>query len=107
MSLVRRSILVVMLAACGGTNSGDGAEVFRSICSNCHGPDGVPPQEQVVRIHPRNLTSPEFRAHVTPALVEKQVRYGSQNKLMPAFQGVLREDQIMAVSAYVAERFHP
>ena len=50
----------------------------------------------------RDLTSAEFRARVTPALVEAQIRGGSKNKLMPAFEGALSDAQIKAVAAYVA-----
>jgi mono/diheme cytochrome c family protein len=50
----------------------------------------------------RDLTSAEFRARVTPALVEQQVRTGSANKLMPAFDKGLTDVQIAAVAAYVA-----
>ena len=54
------------------------------------------------RLNVRDLTSRELRARITPALVEAQVRKGSQNKLMPSFEGVFTEAQIKAVSAYVA-----
>ena len=41
---------------------------------------------------------------MTPALVENQVRHGSKNKLMPAFEGALTDAQIKAVAAYVPRR---
>lgn len=56
------------------------------------------------RIGVRDLTAAEFRARVTPELVEAQVRTGSKNKLMPAFDGALTADQIKAVAAYVASK---
>lgn len=55
-----------------------------------------------VRLGVRDLTAPEFRARVTADLVEQQVRHGSQNKLMPAFEGAITDAQIRSVSAYVA-----
>lgn len=100
-------ILAAAAAACHPTESGDGAEVYKTICAACHGEDGKPPPDKVTQLHPRDFTAPEFRARVTVDLVTKQVRYGSQNKLMPAFAGVLREDQITAVAEYVTKRFHP
>ena len=51
------------------------------------------------------MTPPEFRARVAasgPGLVEQQVRHGSKNKLMPAFEGAISDAQIRAVAAYVA-----
>jgi mono/diheme cytochrome c family protein len=83
----------------GGAN--DGPAVFSSLCATCHGPEGHPPAAMVARLNVRDLTAPEFRARVTPALVEQQVRRGSANKLMPAFEGI-SDAKITAVAAYVA-----
>lgn len=96
---------LVALAGCeqqvagGSTN---GSTVFQSICAACHGETGKPTAANVARLGVKDLTAPELRARITPALVENQVRHGSQNKLMPAFEGALTEDQIKAVAAYVA-----
>ena len=72
------------------------------MCAACHGPTGKPNAMMVARIGVKDLTAPEERAKITPELVEKQVREGSQNKLMPAFAGALGDAQIRAVAAYVA-----
>lgn len=56
----------------------------------------------VARLGIRDLTAAEFRARVTPGVVEQQVRTGSKNKLMPSFAGVLDDAQIKAVAAYIA-----
>jgi len=93
------------LGGCGGEPSGgakDGRTVFESLCASCHGLDGRPPAAMVARLGVRDLTAAEFRARVTPGLVEQQVRAGSRNKLMPAFAGLLEDAQITAVAAYVA-----
>jgi mono/diheme cytochrome c family protein len=76
--------------------------VFQMMCATCHGADGRPPAAMTARLGVRDLTSAEFRARVTPGLVEQQVRNGSKSKLMPAFAGVLDDAQITAVSAYLA-----
>ena len=76
--------------------------MFQSLCATCHGPDGRPPAAMVARLGVRDLTAPEFRARVAADLVEHQVRHGSQNKLMPAFEGALSDAQIKSVAAYVA-----
>jgi mono/diheme cytochrome c family protein len=95
-----------MVVACNNTKVAGGAtagpEVFASVCATCHGPGGKPTEAMVQRLNVRDLTSPEFRARVTPALVEHQVRTGSKNKLMPSFEGALSDAQIAAVAAYVA-----
>ena len=98
-------LLVAALAACNGDPAGGatgGAQVFASVCATCHGPSGKPTEAMVQRLNVRDLTAPEFRARVTPQLVEAQVRNGSKNKLMPPFQGALTDAQIKAVAAYVA-----
>ena len=95
------------LGGCGQDASGsagvkDGRAVFESLCASCHGPDGRPPAAMVARLGVRDLTAPEFRARVTPGVVAQQVRTGSKNKLMPAFEGLLDAAQIKLVAAYVA-----
>ena len=98
-------LLALCVAACEKervTAGADGAQIFQSVCAACHGPTGKPTEANVARMNVRDLTSQELRARVTPALVENQVRKGSQNKLMPAFEGALTDAQIKAVAAYVA-----
>jgi mono/diheme cytochrome c family protein len=93
------------LAGCSGDPSAgakDGKAVYQSLCISCHGPDGKPPAAMITRLGVRDLTASEFRAKVTPGLVERQVRAGSKSKLMPSFEGVIDDAQITAVSAYVA-----
>ena len=97
-------LLVLCAAGCEqrAVGSADGAELFQSACAACHGPTGKPTESNVARMNVRDLTSPELRSRITPALVENQVRNGSPNKLMPAFEGALTDEQIKAVSAYVS-----
>ncbi|MBS1118795.1 MAG: cytochrome c class [Deltaproteobacteria bacterium] len=76
--------------------------MFGTYCAACHGANGQPPAAMAARLGVRDLTSPELRGRVTPALVENQVRKGSANKLMPAFEGAISDAQIKAVAAWVA-----
>jgi mono/diheme cytochrome c family protein len=107
--LVRAWILLIALVGCSGAAGGsvDGPSVFRSVCATCHGETGKPTEAMIARLAVRDLTANEFRVRATPALVEAQVRSGSKNKLMPAFGGALTEEQIKAVSAYVASPGFP
>jgi mono/diheme cytochrome c family protein len=100
-------MLVIMLAAaigCGpsASETQDARSTFQNLCASCHGPEGKPNEAMVARLGVRDLTSPEFRARVTPDLVEHQIRAGSANKLMPSFDGVIDDVKIKAVAAYVA-----
>jgi mono/diheme cytochrome c family protein len=81
--------------------STDGAAVFAQACARCHGDAGRPNEQMIKGLGVRDLTSPEFAARATLALVQKQVREGSQNKIMPAYATVLTPAQIDAVAAHV------
>lgn len=102
-------LLALAVAACNaGTDSKDGAEIFKTICATCHGENGKPTEAMVQRLGVRDLTNPEFRKRLATdgaMLVENQVRYGSKNQLMPSFTGSLRDDQMTAVARYVFDRF--
>lgn len=89
-------------AGASGAAPGDGARIYEAMCAACHGPTGKPTEAMVARMNVRDLTSAALRSRVTPTLVEQQVRAGSTNKLMPAFEGAMSDAQIKAVSAYVA-----
>lgn len=80
----------------------DGPGQYRRHCATCHGVTGKPDATMMTRLGVRDLTAPEMRARITPALVEQQIRNGSQNKLMPAFAGALSDAQITAIAEYVA-----
>jgi mono/diheme cytochrome c family protein len=98
---------LVILAACSAKeqagSSVDGSDLFARFCATCHGPDGKPDATMVARLNVRDLTAPAFRTKVTYALVETQVRQGSQNKLMPAFAGLFTDEQIAALAKYVSD----
>lgn len=106
-------LAIAVLAACdkgagvAAGSSTNGAEIYRSVCAACHGAEGTPDDAMRARLNVRDLTAAEFRARATVALVEGQVRSGSQNKLMPAFAGALTDEQIKAVAAYVASPTFP
>lgn len=106
-----KAVLLFLVAACNNTQVAGGAtngpKVFASVCATCHGPGGKPTEAMIQRLNVRDLTAPEFRARVTPALVENQVRTGSKNKIMPSFDGALSDAQIKSVAAYVASPTFP
>lgn len=96
--------VVVAAAGCRRTIAGgstDGAAVFAAACAKCHGDTGKPPPQMTASLGVRDLTSPEFIARRTRALVEHQVRSGSSNGRMPAFTGAITDAQIGAVVDYV------
>lgn len=110
--LGKAGIFVIVGLAMQGCNrpaaggSQDGATVYAAVCATCHGDKGHPSASMAAQLGVRDLTEPAFRARVTVALVEAQVRKGSANKLMPAFAGALTDAQIAAVSAWVVAGIH-
>jgi mono/diheme cytochrome c family protein len=106
---VTSRITLVLVAACAAGACGDatggsveGPALYAKLCATCHGDHGKPQAAMALRLGVRDLTAPELRARITPELVEKQVRFGSQNQLMPAFKDLISPEQVKAVSAYVA-----
>jgi mono/diheme cytochrome c family protein len=102
-----RFVWLLILVACSAKeqagSSVDGADLFARFCATCHGPNGKPDATMAARLNVRDLTAPEFRAKITYALVETQVRNGSQNKLMPSFAGAFTDEQIAAIAKYVSD----
>lgn len=102
---MKRFAIACLLVACDPApelGASDGKGVYAAYCARCHGEYGKPPAAMVAKFAVRDLTSGELRARVTQAVVEQQVRKGSDNKLMPTFQGVIGEAQIKAVANWVA-----
>jgi mono/diheme cytochrome c family protein len=96
-------VLLLLLVACdAGANLKDGTQVYEQICVTCHGQTGTPDATMVAKLGVKDLRAPALRAKITSYLVENQVKHGSQNKLMPAFEGALTDIQIKAVAEYVA-----
>lgn len=99
-------VLCSAASGCSGNVAGgsvDGGRVYQTACATCHGEHGTPPPSMVAQLGVKDLRSPAFRARADRALVTRQVRLGSANKLMPAFTGALTDAQIDAVAAYVLE----
>jgi mono/diheme cytochrome c family protein len=103
-----RFVLAVIVAIGGcdrptlSADDVDGPTIYAAYCARCHGPTGKPPASMVAQTGVRDLTTTEIRARITKELVENQVRRGSANTLMPAFEGLITDEQIKAVSAWVA-----
>jgi len=89
--LVAALVVALGLGACDAGDPGDG-------------PIGTPDATMVAKLGVKDLRSPELRARITTYLVENQVKHGSKNKLMPAFEGALSDVQIKAVADYVSSK---
>src|SRR5437763_10660725 len=103
-----KSVALLVLVACSqGTDATRGQELFQQMCAACHGPKGTPDASMVARLGVKDLNAPELRKKITVKLVSDQIHNGSQNKLMPSFDGALKEFQIQALAEYVASPAFP
>jgi len=86
-----------LLALSAGTGSAAdvirGGEIYRAYCANCHGPSGRP----VLPTAP-DFSRQERLFQPDPSLMQS-VRNGKG--AMPAFQGLLRDREILDVVAYL------
>ena len=103
---MRSVVFLVVAAACAACTSTadlkDGRQVYDMVCVTCHGPTGTPDATMVAKLGVKDLRAPELRAKITTYMVENQVKHGSKNKQMPAFEGALSDVQIKAVADYVS-----
>jgi mono/diheme cytochrome c family protein len=98
-----KALWLIVLAGCTSTaDLKDGKQVYDQICVTCHGPTGTPDATMVAKLGVKDLRAQELRSRITTYLVENQVKHGSKNKLMPAFEGALSDVQIKAVADYVS-----
>jgi cytochrome c oxidase cbb3-type subunit 3 len=79
----------------------DGALLFASTCSRCHGAKGTggPPLGDG-QPAPRNLTDPAFQASKTDEELVATVKNG-KNGVMPSFKDVYSDAQIRALVRHV------
>ncbi len=94
-----------LAAGCTGAGSSagdiDGQALYEELCARCHGPDGEPTPSMVAQHGVRDLTEPTVQAEMTDDEIHEQVIRGSRNHQMPAFGGVVSDEEIEAVIRHV------
>jgi cytochrome c553 len=84
-----------------------GAEKFTQLCISCHGEkgDGSGPAGAALNPRPTNFTDPANAARLTDEYVYKVVKDGGaangRSPLMVAWNGVMKDDELRNVAAYV------
>ncbi len=78
----------------------DGPKIFAEACARCHGADGVPSQGMQSRTGVKPLNSARA-VGMTDAELLAQIRNGSKNRMMPAFQGAMNDEQLTALVAHI------
>ncbi len=95
---------VVLLAGCDRKVAGgrvDGAEIFREVCSRCHGSSGQPNASMIARYGVKSLRTPHVQDELKDADIRSQILRGSKNKQMPSFEGAISDAQIGAVIEHI------
>lgn len=102
-------LVAVPVRAAEPAASTRGKDVFIIRCAPCHGDNGGGdgPAAAAIDPKPRNFRDPAFWHGRTTAQVRLVVKSGRPGTLMAPFEGVLSEDEIDAVVAYVFETFRP
>jgi mono/diheme cytochrome c family protein len=91
-----------------GPPEATGKRVYGERCAPCHGDDGGGngPAAAALEPRPRNFRDATFWKGRDVAQIRQVVRQGKPGTMMQPFQGVLTDEEIDAVVAFV-ERFRP
>lgn len=78
-----------------------GADVFRTNCATCHGPQGHGdgPAGQSLEPHPRNLA--ELQAKAGDDYLFWRIREGKPGTSMVAWKGILTDEQIWQAVSFI------
>jgi mono/diheme cytochrome c family protein len=101
-ALLGRWFLVVGALGCEArdpTPAGRGARIFVRTCAGCHGADGRGALRAGLVKPPRDLTNPGFQVQMTNEQLRHSIRIGKGQ--MPAFGGLMSDDEIADVIAFV------
>jgi len=124
--IIRKKYFIILMALCVSTsvmaqfNSADlakGKQIYQSNCSACHGMagNGNGPSAIYLNPLPRDFTKGKYKFRTTPSgslptdkNIHKTIRNGVMRTSMPAFEGILNDQDINDVTAYIkslAEKF--
>ena len=94
-------VAVCMLVAAGTAQAQAAADLYKTKCQACHGPDGVGSTTMGKKLGARDFHSPEVQK-LTDAQFIEVITKGKEK--MPAYgAGKLTADQIKGLAAYVRE----
>ena len=78
-----------------------GAEVFKTNCESCHGPQGHGDGPAGVALDPTPKNLPELAAQVGDDYLYWRINTGKEGTAMVAWKGVLTDEQIWQAVAYI------
>nr|MDJ0741364.1 cytochrome c [Gammaproteobacteria bacterium] len=86
-----------------------GEALYQANCAFCHAADGTGKNwiGTFMLPHPRDLTSAEAMADMTPLRLAQVIATGLPGTSMPAWGSVLSDSEIHSIVRYVDAVFHP
>ena len=100
-------IAASLLAITNIVSAADGAALYETNCTKCHGPDGKGTTKMGIKAGAKDLTDPAIQAEMTEEKVTKQIREGVKDGdkvKMKAFPD-LSDDDVKALVAYTLATF--
>ncbi len=100
-------VMVFSIDAFAGGDAAKGKESYDQICASCHGATGKGDGVAAAALDPkpRDLSSAEYVSTLSDDHIFKVIKEGGpaagKSPLMPAWGGVLSDDQINNVIAYI------
>ena len=92
--------LIALAICCGAfaalsvaADAPDGAALYKSKCSMCHGPDG----KGYAAVKTPDFTDPKVQASLTDKQIADIIKNGKPNTMMMPFGTQLKDDEIQAL----------
>ncbi len=92
--------LTMLVSAAPASAEEDGAALYRSKCSLCHGKDGQP-KPSFAKKGVRNHRDPEWQKKTTDEQIRKAILEGRKGTLMRSYEKELTPEQIDALIKHI------
>jgi len=85
-----------------------GEKIYTQTCISCHGVDGKAQTDLQFVVKPRSLQTSILNEEQNYKIIKKGARYwGAHADLMPSFENVLDDKEIVATAYYISKKFNP
>lgn len=105
LAATRRDIEAPLAARASATGNGIGAAIYASACEGCHSGRRPPPFGGLNLHLSTAVNGPNPQNIINVVLFGLPAAKGEPSAMMPAYRGVLNEDQLVALLAHMRERF--
>ena len=95
--LVAAGLLVSSLAFQAAVPEVDGAAIFKTNCTMCHGADG----KGYSALKTPDFTDPKWQSSMKDKQLREVIKNGKKGTAMAAFGDKLNDEEITAVTAYI------